>query len=78
MDFDDETSNLGEGTFGKVYKGICSITKKAYAIKEIKRSEKSKEIDMNEYRSEINILYNLKHTHIVSLLDLFVDEVKVF
>ena len=68
---------LGEGSYGKVFLGFNKATKRPRAIKEIKQHLKSDEISINDFRNEINILYNLKHPGIISLIDLFLDDARV-
>eukprot|EP00825_Cyclidium_porcatum_P020675 TRINITY_DN23337_c0_g1_i1.p1 TRINITY_DN23337_c0_g1~~TRINITY_DN23337_c0_g1_i1.p1 ORF type:complete len:363 (+),score=49.90 TRINITY_DN23337_c0_g1_i1:147-1235(+) len=69
MDYVIEKS-LGEGTYGKVYKGIHIKTSQAVAIKSVKLNlqESDEGIPSTTIR-EISILQNLKHTNIVKLID---------
>ena len=51
---------IGEGTYGKVYKGIHHTTKEFVAVKVIKQDKFLKNPDLEKYAvSEINILTEL-------------------
>lgn len=52
---------IGQGSFGKVYKGINNITKREVAIKEIDGTL----VTEQEISTEIAILKQLKHPNIV-------------
>uniref|UniRef100_A0A8R7VA49 Protein kinase domain-containing protein n=1 Tax=Triticum urartu TaxID=4572 RepID=A0A8R7VA49_TRIUA len=56
---------LGEGGFGKVYKGMLQTSKQNVAIKRV--SPESKQ-GMKEFISEIMILGHLRHRNLVQLL----------
>lgn len=61
---------IGEGSFGKVYKGQRKSTNQIVAIKKIpKRGKKEKEL--KNLRQEIEILRKLYHENIIQLLDSF-------
>lgn len=77
IDFHDEKSLLGQGTYGYVYVGFRKATHKQCAIKAIKNNADADEININDFRNEINILYNVKHSGIISLFDFFMDDVRV-
>ena len=61
---------IGEGSFGKVYKGRRKHTGQVVALKFIKKSGKS-EKDIKKLRSEIEILKTLNHENIILMLDSF-------
>jgi fused-like protein len=61
---------IGEGNFGKVYKGRRKFTGLMVALKFIPKHGKS-EKDLRNLRSEIAILKGLNHTNIILLLDAF-------
>ncbi len=54
---------LGEGGFGKVYRGIHCFTREEVAIKSIELSDRSAELAFKELRT----LTNLTHPHIIRM-----------
>ena len=63
---------LGEGAYGKVWKVTHKTSGLERAMKQIKKSAIIKE-DQERLFSEMNILKNLDHPHIVKLFELFQD-----
>ncbi|KAL7596205.1 hypothetical protein Lser_V15G31096 [Lactuca serriola] len=61
---------VGEGSFGKVYKGRRKYTGQTVAMKFILKHGKS-EKDIQNLRQEIEILRKLKHENIIQMLDSF-------
>lgn len=61
---------VGEGSFGKVYKGRRKHTGQTVAMKFIMKHGKS-EKDILNLRQEIEILRKLKHENIIQMLDSF-------
>ncbi|KAG9455567.1 hypothetical protein H6P81_000075 [Aristolochia fimbriata] len=61
---------VGEGSFGKVYKGRRKYTGQIVALKFILKHGKS-EKDIHNLRQEIEILKKLKHENIIEMLDAF-------
>ncbi|KAF6164163.1 hypothetical protein GIB67_010133 [Kingdonia uniflora] len=61
---------VGEGSFGKVYKGRRKFTGQTVAMKFILKHGKS-EKDIHNLRQEIEILRKLKHENIIEMLDSF-------
>ncbi|KAL4452973.1 hypothetical protein ABPG73_012917 [Tetrahymena malaccensis] len=61
---------IGEGSFGKVFKGRRKNTGQILALKFISKRNKS-EKDLANLRQEIEILRRLKHENIILLLDAF-------
>lgn len=61
---------IGEGSFGKVYKGRRKYTGQIVAIKFINKKGKSKK-DLKNLRQEIDILRELNHPNIILMLDFF-------
>lgn len=61
---------VGEGSFGKVYKGRRKLTGQVVALKFISKHGRS-EKEMRNLRSEIEILRKLDHINIILLLDAF-------
>eukprot|EP00897_Mesotaenium_endlicherianum_P008404 jgi/Mesen1/7592/ME000395S06744 len=65
---------VGEGSFGKVFKGRRKYTGQMTAMKFILKHGKS-ERDIKNLRQEIEILRQLKHENIIEMLDSFETEV---
>ncbi|XP_029116934.1 L-type lectin-domain containing receptor kinase IX.1-like [Elaeis guineensis] len=63
-DFDEE-AKLGEGGFGKVYKGVLHDPEQEVAIKRISRDSKQ---GKKEYTSEVTIISRLRHRNLVQLI----------
>uniref|UniRef100_A0A7S3VLZ8 non-specific serine/threonine protein kinase n=1 Tax=Dunaliella tertiolecta TaxID=3047 RepID=A0A7S3VLZ8_DUNTE len=61
---------IGEGSFGKVYKGRRKCTGQITAMKFIMKHGKS-EKDIKNLRQEIEILRQLRHENIIQMLDSF-------
>ncbi|KAK3213413.1 hypothetical protein Dsin_018119 [Dipteronia sinensis] len=61
---------VGEGSFGKVYKGRRKYTGQTVAMKFIMKHGKSDK-DIQNLRQEIEILRKLKHENIIEMLDSF-------
>ncbi|MFS7966417.1 putative protein kinase RLK-Pelle-CrRLK1L-1 family [Helianthus anomalus] len=71
--FDDEHV-IGEGGFGKVYKGRISGEEAGHVVA-IKRLDSMSNQGELEFRAEINMLSKLRHCHLVSLIG-YCDENK--
>lgn len=67
---------IGEGSFGKVYKGRKKYTGQVVAMKFIPKSNRT-EKELRNLQREIEIMRNLKHKNIVSMLDSFETEREV-
>ncbi len=63
-------ARVGEGSFGKVYKGRMKYTGQIVALKFIKKGGKTAE-EVKQIREEIDIMKELKHDNIVRMLDAF-------
>ncbi|GFN99541.1 serine/threonine-protein kinase 36 [Plakobranchus ocellatus] len=61
---------IGEGSFGKVYKGRKKYTSQIVALKFIPKMGKSDK-ELKGLRREIDIMRGLKHDNIIELLDSF-------
>ena len=61
---------VGEGSFGKVYKGRRKHTGQIVALKFIVKHGKT-EKDIRNLRQEIEILRHLRHENIIQMLDTF-------
>ncbi|XP_058187700.1 receptor-like protein kinase FERONIA [Rhododendron vialii] len=62
--FDDELV-IGSGGFGNVYKGFIDNGTTIFALKRLKSKSNQ---GADEFRTEIEMLSNLRHTHLVSLI----------
>ncbi|KAF5788904.1 putative protein kinase RLK-Pelle-L-LEC family [Helianthus annuus] len=60
-----ENNKLGDGDFGRVYKGFLKDTNKYIAVK---RVSKSYEQGIEEYASEVRIISQLRHKNLVQLI----------
>jgi fused-like protein len=61
---------VGEGSFGKVYKGRRRFTGQFVALKFVGKHGRT-EAEIQQTRSEINLLRSVAHPHVVRLLDFF-------
>jgi fused-like protein len=61
---------IGEGSFGKVYKGRKKYSGQIVAMKFIVKKGRS-EKELNNLRQEIAILQSLRHPNIILMLDWF-------
>lgn len=68
---------VGEGSFGKVYKGRRRGTCETVALKVITKAGKS-EKDIRSLRQEIDILSQLSHPNIVQMLELTETSAELF
>ena len=66
---------VGEGSFGKVYKGRRKHTGQIVALKFIVKQGKT-EKDIKNLRQEIEILRHLRHENIIQMLDTFETKTK--
>ena len=62
---------LGEGHFGSVNLVTSKITKKLYAMKEIKENRYESEKQILEIQKEIRLLENLHHPHVITYFTSF-------
>ncbi|KAJ9551324.1 hypothetical protein OSB04_015369 [Centaurea solstitialis] len=65
-DFDDELV-IGEGGFGKVYKGFLRVGETIHVVA-IKRLDPMSDQGAAEFKAEIEMLSELRHCHLVSLI----------
>ncbi|XP_047072325.1 serine/threonine-protein kinase TIO-like [Lolium rigidum] len=61
---------VGEGSFGKVYKGRRKYSRQTVAMKFILKHGKSDK-DIHNLRQGIEILRKLKHENIIEMIDAF-------
>eukprot|EP00968_Pinguiococcus_pyrenoidosus_P027094 scaffold7352_cov254-Pinguiococcus_pyrenoidosus.AAC.20 len=64
---------IGEGSFGKVYKGRRKFSGQTVAMKFISKHGKD-DRDLRNLRREINILRTLNHENIIRMFDVFETE----
>jgi calcium-dependent protein kinase len=69
---------LGEGSFGKVFKVIHKTTNEIRAMKQIKLSNFSEGFNNHELEDEINILKNLDHPNVLKIYEYFLDDVYLY
>ena len=60
---------LGEGTFGRVYRAKERATGRVVAIKRLLNSRSAKEGAELSTLREIMLLHELKHEHVIDLID---------
>ncbi|KAJ0677342.1 putative protein kinase RLK-Pelle-CrRLK1L-1 family [Helianthus annuus] len=63
----DESLVMGRGEFGKVYKGTITSGTNIYTVA-IKRLDSNSNQGASEFWAEVNMLSNLRHCHLVSLI----------
>ncbi|KAL0483465.1 cyclin-dependent kinase CDK7 [Acrasis kona] len=68
---------IGEGTFGVVYKGLDTKTGQTVAVKKIKMGKLENGISFSAVR-EIKVLQELKHPNIIDLVDVFLYKSNVY
>lgn len=61
----DDMLEIGDGGFGKVYKGLIDKGASTVAVKRLKLTSKQ---GAEEFWTEIKMLSNLRHTHLVTLI----------
>ena len=61
---------IGEGTFGKVRKGVHKLTQENVAIKILEKSRISDVTDVERVAREIHILKLIRHPNIVQLYEI--------
>mmetsp|Transcript_31039 Transcript_31039/g.70998 ORF Transcript_31039/g.70998 Transcript_31039/m.70998 type:complete len:320 (-) Transcript_31039:51-1010(-) len=68
----EEAAVLGEGTYGKVYRGTCRENNENVAIKKMKMDVEEEGVPATALR-EIALLKELSHGNIVKLVDAFIS-----
>ena len=69
----DKLEQLGEGTYGVVYKAQDTITKQLVALKKVKTESTEDEGIPATTLREFSVLKRLKHKNIVRLLDVLIS-----
>lgn len=73
--YDIEAKTLGKGTYGEVSKAVHKDTGQVRAIKKIPRSKIK---NWDRFLTEVKILQQLDHPHVIKLYEYFEDEKDVF
>jgi len=70
MDAYEKLESLGEGSFGRVYRGRRRFTGQFVALKLVPKANKS-QLELEALQREVRILTHLDHPNIIKLLDYF-------
>ncbi|KAK9463990.1 kinase-like domain-containing protein [Lipomyces oligophaga] len=73
----DRIAQVGEGTYGKVYKAINFVTKERVALKRIRMEAERDGFPITALR-EIRLLQSVRHENVVSLLEMMVEKGTVY
>lgn len=73
--YDLEKKNLGEGSYGAVYKGINKSTGQPRAVKSICKDQMK---NLERFKSEINIMKMMDHPNIIKLYESFEDKKNIY
>ncbi|CAO3569471.1 unnamed protein product [Mortierella alpina] len=68
---------IGEGTYGVVYKALEKATGRTVAMKKIRLENEDEGVPSTAIR-EISLLKELRHDHVVQLLDIIHDENRLY
>ncbi len=71
-------SNLGEGSFGKVYKVEHVPSKANYAIKVMAKDKLKNPKMLKQVQTEIQIMESIHHENIVELVTYFENEANIY
>ncbi len=71
-------SNLGEGSFGKVYKVQHLPTGDLYAVKVVSKERLRNNTMMKQIQNEIEIMEAIDHPFIVKLITYFENEANIY
>ncbi|EPX73843.1 CMGC/CDK/CRK7 protein kinase Lsk1 [Schizosaccharomyces octosporus yFS286] len=69
----EKVDQIGEGTYGKVYKAINNVTGELVALKRIRLEQEKDGFPITTVR-EVKILQRLRHKNIVKLLEILVEK----
>ncbi|GMR57492.1 hypothetical protein PMAYCL1PPCAC_27687, partial [Pristionchus mayeri] len=72
-----KTEKLGEGTYGVVYKARNRVTNEVVAMKKIKLEGEDEGIPQTAVR-EISLLRELQHPNVVALIDVIMQEARLY
>ena len=64
---------LGEGSYGKVYKGKSLKTQEEVAIKVMDRAKLNDPLLIESLKKEINVMKQLTSPHVVKMFDVYED-----
>lgn len=70
-------SQIGEGTYGKVYKAVNAQNEKMVALKRLRMESERDGFPITAMR-EIKLLQSLRHPNIVSLVEMMVEKSQVY
>ncbi|ODQ54034.1 Pkinase-domain-containing protein [Saitoella complicata NRRL Y-17804] len=73
----DRIGQVGEGTYGKVYKATNTLTREVVALKKIRMENERDGFPVTAVR-EIRLLQSLKHRNVVQLLEMMVEKSSVY
>ncbi|KAG5367866.1 CTD kinase subunit alpha [Yarrowia sp. E02] len=73
----DRVTQVGEGTYGKVYKAINQVSGTTSALKRLRLETEREGFPVTALR-EIKLLQSLRHDNIISLKEMMVEEKGVF
>ena len=71
-------ANLGEGSFGKVFKVEHLPSKKSYAIKVMPKDRMKNPKMLKQVKNEIHIMEVLDHPNIVELITYFENDTNIY
>lgn len=71
-------ANLGEGSFGKVYKVNHELTDQKYAIKVMTKDRIKSPGMIKQVKNEIEIMQNIDHPNIVKLVTYFENDANIY
>ncbi|KAJ6648644.1 Cyclin-dependent kinase 1 [Pseudolycoriella hygida] len=73
----EKIEKIGEGTYGVVYKGRNKVTGEIVAMKKIRLESEEEGIPSTAIR-EISLLKELRHPNVVGLLDVLMEESRLY
>ena len=68
---------LGQGSYGKVWKAFHSVTGEEVALKFISKAQLGSLADAERVKTEINCLDNLRHPHVIRLLEVISSDANI-
>ncbi|KAK9332138.1 kinase-like domain-containing protein [Lipomyces starkeyi] len=73
----ERKAQVGEGTYGKVYKAVNTLTNEMVALKRIRMEAERDGFPITALR-EIKLLQSVRHENVVSLLEMMVEKSSVY